>query len=201
LHIHPRGTDGRESLAAVDETIRAARRACPGTLVGVSTGAWIEKDETRTRNAIAAWLEKPDYASVNLSENDAPAVIGLLHQRGVGVEAGLATAADAERFISLPDHGRAFRILIEIRQQDFDVARKVADDIASVLAHANVRRPILLHGFDATVWSFVALARQRRWSTRIGLEDSKHLKDGMTALDNAALVAAAVAIYRTPPAG
>ena len=196
LHIHPRGSDGRESLSAVDATILAVRHACPGTLVGVSTGAWIEKDEAKTRNAIAAWRVLPDYASVNLSENDAPAVIATLRQRGVGVEAGLATAADAERFVSLPDHGRVFRILIEIGEQDFGVAQKVADDIAAVLARADVRRPILLHGFDATVWPFVRLARQRRWSTRVGLEDCKHLPDGATAPDNVALVAAAVAIFR-----
>src|SRR5438874_6337212 len=61
LHIHPRSADGRESLAAVDETVLAVRRACPGTLIGVSTGAWIENDVTRTRAAIAGWRELPDY--------------------------------------------------------------------------------------------------------------------------------------------
>jgi uncharacterized protein (DUF849 family) len=69
-----------------------------------------------------------------------------------------------------------------------------------VLDRANVRRPILLHGFDATVWPFVELARSRRWSTRVGLEDGKHLPDGTTAFDNVALAAAAVAIFRNPAA-
>jgi uncharacterized protein (DUF849 family) len=92
LHIHPRGPDGRESLMAVDEAIRAVRIRCPGTLVGVSTGAWIEGDEKRTRDCISAWRELPDYASVNLSEADAPDVIALLDRIGVGVEAGLATS-------------------------------------------------------------------------------------------------------------
>ncbi len=201
LHIHARGTDGRESLSAVDATILAVRRACPGTLVGVSTGAWIEKDVERTRTCIAAWRELPDYASVNLSEADAPAVIELLQRRGVGVEAGLASVADAERFLTLPDHNRTLRVLIEIGEQDLDAARQVADDIAAVLGRAGLRRPILLHGFDATVWPFVELARERRWSTRIGLEDGKHLPDGATAADNVALVAAAVAIFRTAPGG
>jgi uncharacterized protein (DUF849 family) len=201
LHVHARGSDGGESLSAVDATILAVRRSCPGTLVGVSTGAWIEKDETRTRNAIAGWRELPDYASVNLSEKDAPAIIELLHQRGVRVEAGLASAADAERFVSLPDHGRALRILIEIGEQDFAAARQLAEDIAAVLELAKVRRPVLLHGFDATVWPFVELTRSRRWSTRVGLEDGKHLPDGTTASDNVALVAAAVAIFRNPAPG
>jgi len=118
LHLHPRGPDGQERLWAVDTTILAVRRACPGTLVGVSTGAWIEDSEEETRRSIASWNELPDYASVNLSESDAPAIIELLHRRGIGVEAGLASVPDAERLIKLPDHGRVFRVLIEIDEQN-----------------------------------------------------------------------------------
>ncbi|TPM99902.1 3-keto-5-aminohexanoate cleavage protein [Mesorhizobium sp. B2-1-3A] len=195
LHIHPRGADGRESLAAVDATVLAVRRACPGTLVGVSTGAWIENDAGRTRAAIAGWRELPDYASVNLSEADAPAVMELLRQRGVGIEAGLATTEDAERFVALADRSRVLRILIEIDIQDLAAALDEARGIGAALERAEMRRPILLHGVDATVWPFVELARQRRWSTRVGLEDGKTLADGTVAKDNAEIVAAAVAIF------
>ncbi|MBE1708850.1 MULTISPECIES: 3-keto-5-aminohexanoate cleavage protein [Mesorhizobium] len=201
LHIHPRDTDGRESLAAVDATVLGVRRACPGTLVGVSTGAWIENDVARTRAAIAGWRELPDYASVNLSEADAPAVMELLRQRGVGIEAGLATVADAERFVALADHDRVLRILIEIDIQDLAAALDEATGIAAVLERAEVRRPILLHGVDATVWPFVELARQKRWSTRVGLEDGTTLADGTVAKDNAEIVAAAVAVFRSASAG
>lgn len=201
LHLHPRGSDGRESLSAVDETMRAVRLACPGTLIGVSTGAWIENDEERTRKCIAGWNELPDYASVNLSEPDAPAVMTLLRKKGVGIEVGLASVSDAVRFVALEDHRRVFRILIEIEEQDLGEARKVADGIASVLNRAGVNRPVLLHGFDGTVWPFVELAKQKRWSTRVGLEDGKHLADGDIAPDNASLVAAAVAIFRSTASG
>lgn len=198
LHVHVRGADGRESLAAVDATMLALRRACPGTLVGVSTGAWIENSEQRTRELIAGWRELPDYASVNLSEPDAPCVIELLQRSGVGVEAGLASIADAERLIALPGHTRVFRALIEIGEQDPAVALRSAENIAAVLERAGVRRAILLHGVDATIWPLVGLARRRRWSTRVGLEDGKHLPDGAMAADNAALVAAAVTRFRAP---
>ncbi|MFD2052884.1 3-keto-5-aminohexanoate cleavage protein [Mesorhizobium calcicola] len=201
LHIHPRGIDGRESLAAVNATVLAVRQVCPGTLIGVSTGAWIENDVERTRAAIAAWRELPDYASVNLSEADAPGVMELLRQRSVGIEAGLATTADAERFVGLADHAQVLRILIEIDIQDLSAALDEAHGIAAVLERAGVRRPILLHGVDATVWPFVALAHRKRWSTRVGLEDGKTLADGKTAKDNAAIVAAAVAIFRAVPTG
>ena len=78
LHIHPRGKDLRESLAAVDTTVGIVRAACPGTLIGVSTGAWIEDDIEKTRARISSWSVLPDYASVNLSEEDAPDVMNML---------------------------------------------------------------------------------------------------------------------------
>jgi uncharacterized protein (DUF849 family) len=43
IHVHPRNTQGRESLAP-DElaaALEAIRAACPSTPIGVSTGAWI----------------------------------------------------------------------------------------------------------------------------------------------------------------
>jgi uncharacterized protein (DUF849 family) len=196
LHIHARGRDGRESLSAVDATIDAVRRTCPGTFVGVSTGAWIEGDEKRTRDCIAAWRLLPDYASVNLSERDAPAVIDLLHSMGVGVEAGLTTAADAGRFVALPDCRRVLRILIEIEEQNLEMADATADGIVQVLEHANVRRPILLHGIDVTVWHFVRHAYQQRWSTRVGLEDGRQRPNGETASGNAELISDAIQIFR-----
>jgi len=199
LHIHPRGSDGRESLEAVDDTVQAIRKACPGTLVGVSTGAWIESDEDRTRKLIEDWSEPPDYASVNLSEPDAPAVMETLRQHGVGIEAGLASVADAERFLTLPHHHRVFRILIEINEQNLDQAIDIAEGIDALLNRKNLHRPMLLHGLDATVWPLLERARKKRWSTRIGLEDGKTMPDGSIATDNAALIRAAVAIYRDEP--
>jgi uncharacterized protein (DUF849 family) len=199
LHIHPRGPDGRESLMAVDEAIRAVRIRCPGTLVGVSTGAWIEGDEKRTRDCISAWRELPDYASVNLSEADAPDVIALLDRIGVGVEAGLATVADARRFVAIPNCDRVFRILIEPGEQQVEQADKIADGIEQVLGKANVRRQTLLHGCDRTVWHFAERARQKRWSTRVGLEDGCHLANGDIASGNADLVANALQIFRPAP--
>lgn len=196
IHLHARAADGRESLAAVDETIRLVRRACPGTLLGVSTGAWIENDQRRTRDYISAWRVLPDYASVNLSEADAPAIIGLLHGMGVGVEAGLASIEDARRLVSLPESRRVFRILIEIEEQEIQVGEAVVDGIVAVLGEAGVARPILLHGADATVWHFVDMARQRRWSTRVGLEDGCHRSAGEVTRDNAQLVTDAVRMMR-----
>ncbi len=166
LHLHPRGPDGRESLApaAMDATVLAIRRACPGTLAGVSTGAWIEGDADRTLACIENWRELPDYASVNLAEPSAPAVMERLWRRGIGVEAGLASVADAERLVALGLGARALRILIEIEEQDEAETLVVVEEVQAVLTRAGLRRPVLLHGLDATVWRFVARAAERRFS-------------------------------------
>lgn len=197
LHLHPRGPDGRESLApaAVDATVLAVRRACPGTLVGVSTGAWIEGDADRTLAYVEGWRELPDYASVNLSEPGAPAVMERLWRRGIGVEAGLASVADAERLVALGLGARALRVLVEIEEQGEAEALVVAEEVEAVLARAGLRRPVLLHGLDATVWRFVARAAERRFSTRVGLEDGRLLPDGAVTPGNAALVTAAVGLF------
>lgn len=196
LHIHPRDAAGREALAETDTLIPALRKACPGSLVGVSTGAWIENDVALTRQRIAGWSCLPDYASVNLSEPDAPAVFSLLERIGVGIEAGLATVEDAKRFVTLPQRDRVFRLLYEIEEQDLERAEETLAGIVDVLTGAGIQRAVLLHGFDATVWHFVRKARDRRWSTRVGLEDGRYLADGSLARSNAQMVAEAVALFR-----
>lgn len=201
LHLHPRDADGRESLApdTMDRTLTCLRDALPGTLIGVSTGAWIERDEDRRLACIGAWQILPDYASVNLSEPGAPAVIERLLRRGIGVEAGLASVADAERLEALGLGARALRMLIEIGEQDAHRAEATAEAIEAVLTRAGLRRPILLHGFDRGVWPMIRRAARHRLSTRVGLEDGCLLPDGNTAADNAVLVSAALQLMRSTP--
>lgn len=131
-----------------------------------------------------------------LSEEDAPAVMDLLDRMGVGIEAGLATVADAERFVALPQCQRVLRVLIEIEEQDLKAADEITDGITRVLQRAGILRPILLHGFDSTVWHYVRQAGLNRWSTRVGLEDGCTLPDGTLAAGNADLVEHAVSLMR-----
>lgn len=198
LHLHVRAADGAESLepADVDATMAALRSVAPGTLIGISTGAWIEPDDDRRLALIAGWRELPDHASVNLSEAGAPAVIERLRRLGVGVEAGLASAADAERLVRLDLARLALRVLIEIEEQDLAEAMAVADAILEVLERARVKKPILLHGLDGTVWPFVERAFRQGYATRIGLEDGAAVPDGSLAASNAELVGAALRLAR-----
>ena len=88
-------------------------------------------------------------------------------------------------------------MLIEVCEQDIAQAAATVDAIAAALEQAEIGRPLLLHGLDATVWPLVAMAAERRWSTRVGLEDGRSLPDGMVAGHNSDMVSAAVGIFAT----
>lgn len=197
IHLHVRGTAGEETLSpvAVESTLAAVRIRAPGTLVGISTGAWIEKDDGARLAAIETWIGLPDHASVNLAEPGAPAVIKAPHRRGVGIELGLGSVADAERLVRLDLAHLGLRILIEMdSQSSIEEAMAATDGVLDVLGKAAVRKPILLHGFDGTVWPLARRAVREGYSVRIGLEDGSTLPDGAQTPSNAALVAAAVGL-------
>ncbi|MBV9757983.1 MAG: 3-keto-5-aminohexanoate cleavage protein [Alphaproteobacteria bacterium] len=202
IHVHVRDADGRESLAPgeVDPLIARLRAALPGTLIGISTGAWIERDDDRRLACIGGWRALPDYASVNLSEAGAPAVIERLHRVGVGVEAGIWTVADAARLAALELAPHCLRVLVEIHAGGERDAIAAADAVLAELSRHGIRKPILLHGNDPCAWSLVRVAAARRFSTRIGLEDVAAMPDGARAADNAALVRAALSIMQAAAA-
>ncbi|MET7374826.1 3-keto-5-aminohexanoate cleavage protein [Micromonospora arida] len=192
VHVHPRDEAGVESLrpAVIADALTAIRTARPGLPVGVSTGAWIVPDPAARVAAVRAWPVLPDFASVNAHEPGAEAVAAALHERGVPVEAGLWTldAVAAYRRWRVP----AGRVLVECMAEDVAVALA---DASRVLAALPADAPsVLLHAEGPATWPVLAEAVRRGLHTRIGLEDTLYLPDGSPAADNAALVAAAVAV-------
>jgi uncharacterized protein (DUF849 family) len=194
FHIHPRDADGQESFAADDigAALKAIRAAVPGVPVGISTREGIMADPAARQKAFQAWKVLPDYVSVNLSEADAPEVIRIMLKRGIGIEAGLATVVDAERYVALPEAGSCLRILIEIEEQESAAAVRVAHGIIAVLDRAGSKLSRQLHGFDACKWVMHAEALRLGLDQRIGFEDGGFLPDGRIAGSNAELIAAAV---------
>jgi uncharacterized protein (DUF849 family) len=143
-----------------------------------------------------AWRVLPDYVSVNLSEEDAPEIITLMRAKGIGVEAGLATVADAQRFVTLPTVTDCLRVMVEIDlEKDVTKAIALADDIMRVLADHRIALPLLLHGFDASVWPLYRKSRALNIDARLGFEDSLHLPDGRVAADNRDIIRAARAFH------
>jgi uncharacterized protein (DUF849 family) len=203
LHLHPRDRDGRETLAAepVAAALDAVRAAVPGVPVGVSTAHWIDGDRL---TAVASWTAVPDFASVNLAEDGADELAGALRARGVGIEAGLRTPADANQFLGLPWAADVVRVLVEPEELNAAEAVATATAIDAVLdAHEHAAQRVH-HGYDAATWPVIEQAFARGRGARAGLEDTTTLPDGSTAPDNAALVAAAIALaegggdWRTP---
>jgi uncharacterized protein (DUF849 family) len=193
LHVHVRNAGGQESLAADDvaRALNAIRAACPGIPVGISTGAWIVPDIGQRLALCSAWEVLPDFASINIHESGALEMIRLLHERGVGVEAGIWNVPAAEMLVRSGLADTCLRILIEPAEQAGD-ARANLVSIEAALGRVN--RPRLLHGAGAVAWELVALAVQRHDDTRTGFEDTLTLPDGSLAENNAALVAAGLRI-------
>lgn len=61
-----------------------------------------------------AWRVPPDIVSVNLHEADAEHVVGLMHARGIGVESGIWSLDDAERYLTTRMTRYSLRALVEM---------------------------------------------------------------------------------------
>jgi len=162
--------------------------------LGLSTGWWIPPKGRARQEHMRAWHALPDYVSINLIEEDSAEVIDLALSKGIGVEAGIWSPADAGKFIAHPRARDCLRVLVEINEQDLAAGMDAYRSVMTILDRADIRLPRLLHGLDATVWDFYREALAQNLDGRIGLEDGKHLPSGTVADGNAALIRAARAL-------
>ena len=192
VHVHVRNLEGAQSLdlADVDATVRVLRHMVDQP-IGVTTGAWISEGERRLEQ-VRSWTELPDFASVNFHEDGCEALAELLLERGIGVEAGLWTAASAERLVASGLTDRCVRHLVEPMVDDLEEARAAAGAIESVLDTTGSTVPRLLHGRGDTSWPLLIDAVKRGLQARIGFEDTLVLPDGRAAASNRDLVAVAI---------
>jgi uncharacterized protein (DUF849 family) len=195
VHVHPRDSDGRETLDGdlVDATVATIRRANPGVPVGVSTGAWILPDPTVRAEAVATWRE-PDFAGVNLSEPGHRDVMAALTANGIAIEAGIWTVEDVDALARSGYADRVLRILVEPADADPVGAVATAAAIDDALDTVGIDAPRLHHGRGLATWAVLRRATELSHGIRVGLEDTFVLPDGRRAADNAALVAAARAL-------
>ena len=188
VHVHPRDGAGQQSLGvrACDAAVAAIRAAVPGLPVGLSTAEAIDRDPFARAAAVRAWRQPPDFISVNLSELGWQGIMRAAVHAGIGIEAGLATRADAEEFARSPFVHQVVRALVEVDGGAED-ARAIAE-----LIPAGV--PQLWHGYGERTWEVLAAAQAAGVDTRAGLEDVLVLPDGRSAAGNAQLVADALAL-------
>lgn len=202
FHVHPRDDDGRESIepGVMGRWMQLFRDAVPDAAISVSTGAWIAPLDARLR-AIRGWRTPPHLASVNFHETGAEDIADALLDRGVGVEAGLWTAAAARRFLAYPRRGRCRRILLELPDAPAAEALKLMEEILAVLGERVRGHELVVHGEGRSAWATVRRAISLGSPTRIGLEDVLVLPDASPARSNAALFAAAVRMIPTASRG
>jgi uncharacterized protein (DUF849 family) len=196
LHVHPRGTDERETLdaAVCASAITAIRRACPGVPLGLSTAAWMAPDPRKRVAFIESWTVLPDFCSVNFSEAGAIEVCRTLRRLGVGIEAGVWSVEDVRALVASDLADKCTRILVEAQPLNGKEAVAAAAAIDEALDRAEITRPRLYHGEGYATWAVLEAALDRGFDIRIGLEDTLHLPDGRRARNNAELVTAAVAM-------
>ena len=188
--------NGKETLEPeqIAAALIAVRESCPGIPLEVSTAAWIEQDVARRLAYVRSWTELPDSAGVNFGEAGAVELATTLLARGIGVEAGIFSAEDAQQLIAAGLVQQCTHVQIEpILTQNITEALATAQAIERVLDAAGVTTPRLLHGKDATAWSLLAYATTKGYATRIGLEDTLWLPSGAIAHGNTDLIRTALA--------
>lgn len=196
LHLHPYDAEGRQTLAAEPSAaaLRAVRAACPGVPISLSTSAAIEADPRRRLELVAAWTDLPELVTANQGE---PGIVELCEHligRGVGIEAGLLSASDAEAFAAAGIAERCVRVLVEPLDADPEAAVAHAAAMEEIVALAGIELEQVHHGDGIATWAVMARGVERGYGIRAGLEDTTVLPDGTRPEDNAALVRAAAAM-------
>src|SRR5215469_10857203 len=193
---HPREASGDETLEPdlVLAAVRAVRSAVPQVPVGVTTGIWaVGGDPARRLELVSGWSggDRPDFASVNLSEPRADSLAAVLAGLGIAVEAGVWTAEDAERLAASAFGRDVIRILIEPRDDSPEAAVATAAQVEGTLARHDLQAPRVHHGYGIATWAVIRAALVMGQGIRVGLEDTVVLPDGATAAGNGELVAVA----------
>lgn len=198
VHVHVFDAQGRQTLAEAPttQTLRAIRAACPGLPISLSTSADIEADPARRHEQVAAWTELPELVTANQGEDGIVALCELLLARGVGIEAGLLTHGDAQRFVASGLAPRCVRVMVEPLDADPDVALAHADAIEGLVRDAGISLEQVHHGDGIASWAVNRRAVARGHGIRTGLEDTAVLPEGRHATDNADLVTAAATLLR-----
>ncbi|ELY21846.1 3-keto-5-aminohexanoate cleavage protein [Vreelandella titanicae] len=193
VHVHAYNSAGKETLNSFEcgAVIRAIRARCPGVPISLTTSETIISDPLRRLQTVQSWTEFPDLVTANQGEKGIIALCEWLMSRGVGIEAGLLSPADARTFIDSPIRDRCHRILIEPCNPDPVAALRDAEEMGEIVSSAGLTLPQVHHGYDGSCWAVNQRALSLGHGIRTGIEDVTVLPDGRAAKSNAELVEAA----------
>lgn len=190
FHIHCYDKNGNESLNPddVNNLVSLVKGISPEIQLGISSGDWIEPDLAKRKNYINSWVNVPDFISVNMIEDDAIEISGLLISKGIEIEAGLNEKKAAEKFVESGLVNHSIRVLIEPEPEELNEAIEVVDEIERILNTNKINTPRLLHGFNEVSWELLREAKRRGYDSRIGMEDTIFLETGTMVNGNLELV-------------
>jgi len=193
VHFHSYDAQGRETLAAEPcaEALRAVRAACPGVPLSLTTSASIEPDPKKRLLLVASWTELPDLVTANMGEREILELCELFYARGIGIEAGLLSLADARTFVKSGIAPRCVRAMVEPLDPVPTDALAHAEAIERELEAGGVRLEQVHHGDGIASWAVNQRAAALGHGIRTGLEDTPVLPDGRIASGNEQLVAEA----------
>ncbi|WP_111720892.1 3-keto-5-aminohexanoate cleavage protein [Homoserinimonas sp. OAct 916] len=198
VHAHARTADGGQTIHPDDigEMVRAVRAANPQVIIGTTTGLWTCSGHEERMRLVAAWPEDalPDFASVAYSEEGAAETAELILEKGMVLESAVWSMDDVPALLASSTLHQNVRILIEPEDEDPDVAVAACRTIAAHLRENGVTAPLLYHGYDQTTWPVIQAAIEDGVETRIGYEDVLLMPNGEPAEDNAAMIAATLAM-------
>ena len=137
--------------------------------------------------------------TANQGEAGIAELCDFLIGRGVGIEAGLLTLADASLFVSTGIANRCVRVLVEPLDAEPAAALAHAEAMEKVLLDAAIDLEQVHHGDGLATWHVMARAVARGYGIRAGLEDSTVLPDGQLAAGNGALVRVAAEMLQRGP--
>jgi len=203
VHVHAYDEAGRETLNAAEcgAAVRAIRARCPGVPISLTTSATIISDPIQRLAVVRSWTDLPDLVTANQGEAGIVELSEWLMSRGVEIEAGLLSPADARRFAASSLRERCRRVLIESLNPDPAVALQDAAEMEAILSAAGITLPQAHHGFDGSCWAVNQRALARGHGIRTGMEDVVVLPDGSPTRDNAQLVEAARALIESTAIG
>jgi len=147
----------------------------------LSTSADVVPDPRRRLALVEAWTELPDLVTANQGEGGIVELCELLVTRGIGIEAGLLSLDDAQRFVATGIASRCIRAMVEPLDADPDTAVEHAAAIEQLLADAGVSPEQVHHSDGIASWAVNLRAIPRGHGIRTGLEDTPVLPDGRTA--------------------
>ncbi len=196
FHVHIYDNLFKESLADKDlsAVISSLRNISIKLKIGISTGDWIEPDLNKRIDHIRSWKIIPDFASVNIVEENSIEIAEELIKKGIKIEAGLTDPESAEKFVKSGIVKDCIRILIEPQEQNLNEALITVEKIENILDNNKIKLKRLMHGFDDTAWGLINEAFKRGYDTRIGLEDTIFLPSGKKASGNLELAGEAFKI-------